>query len=208
MQLRSLLSTLILGAGAAIAQPTASPAEPPASTPQPEKHAVTVRIETSLGAMTAELDADKAPATVSNFLAYVDQTFYDSTIFHRVMPGFMIQGGGFTQQMRQKSTRPPIRNEAANGLKNDRGTLAMARTGDPDSATSQFFINHRDNRSLNRPSPDGFGYAVFGRLTDGLDVLDKIAAVPTGSAGGHRDVPLQPVVILSIRRHDAAAPAP
>lgn len=162
----------------------------------------TVLIETSLGTMTAALDDEKAPVTVANFLSYVDKGFYNGTIFHRVIPDFMIQGGGFEPTMRQKPTDAPIKNEAANGLANDRGTLAMARTSIVDSATSQFFINHRDNAFLNHraPTPQGFGYAVFGKLTAGLDVLDKIASVATGSVGPYDDVPREPVVILSIRR--------
>lgn len=162
----------------------------------------TVLIETSLGTMTAALDDEKAPVTVANFLAYVDKGFYNGTIFHRVIPDFMIQGGGFEPDMRQKPTDAPIKNEAANGLANNRGTLAMARTSIVDSATSQFFINHRDNAFLNyrAPTSAGFGYAVFGKLTAGLDVLDKIAAVATHNVGPHGDVPREPVVILSIRR--------
>ena len=161
-----------------------------------------VTIETSLGTMKAELYEDKAPATVANFLAYVDEDFYDGTVFHRVIPGFMIQGGGFTPGMEQKPTKPPIKNEARNGLKNQRGTLAMARTGVVDSATSQFFVNHRDNGFLDftAPTAQGWGYAVFGKLTEGLDVLDKIAAVPTGRVGWYDDVPKSPVVILSVKR--------
>ena len=161
-----------------------------------------VTIETSLGTMKASLDEEKAPLTVANFLRYVDAGFYDGTIFHRVIPNFMIQGGGFTPDMRQKPTQTPVKNEAANGLRNDRGTLAMARTMVVDSATSQFFINHRDNDFLNfrASNPQGFGYAVFGKLTEGLDVLDRIAAVPTGNVGPHGDVPREPVVIVSIRR--------
>ena len=161
-----------------------------------------VTIETSLGTMKAELYEDKAPATVANFLAYVDEGFYDGTVFHRVIPGFMIQGGGFTPGMEQKPTKPPIKNEARNGLKNQRGTLAMARTSVVDSATSQFFVNHRDNGFLDftAPTAQGWGYAVFGKLTEGLDVLDKIAAVPTGRVGWYDDVPKSPVVILSVKR--------
>jgi len=161
-----------------------------------------VTIETSLGTMKAELYEDKAPATVANFLAYVDEGFYDGTVFHRVIPGFMIQGGGFTPGMEQKPTKPPIKNEARNGLKNRRGTLAMARTGVVDSATSQFFVNHKDNGFLDftAPTAQGWGYAVFGKLTEGLDILDKIAAVPTGRVGWYDDVPKSPVVILSVKR--------
>ena len=161
-----------------------------------------ITIETSLGTMKADLDEAKAPLTVANFLRYVDAGFYDGTIFHRVIPDFMIQGGGFTPDMRQKATQAPVKNEAANGLRNERGTLAMARTMVVDSATSQFFINHRDNAFLDFRSstPQGFGYAVFGKLAEGLDVLDRIAAVPTGNAGPHQNVPREPVVIVSIRR--------
>ena len=161
-----------------------------------------VLLSTSLGDITIELDAEKAPATVVNFLSYVDEQFYDGTIFHRVIKGFMIQGGGFTADMAQKRTKAPIKNEANNGLKNTRGTIAMARTSIVDSATAQFFINSVDNDFLNfrAPTPDGYGYAVFGKVTAGLDVVDKISAARTGIAHGMRDVPLQPVVIKSIRR--------
>ena len=161
-----------------------------------------IRIETSKGVMTAELYEDKAPETVKNFLAYVDDHHYDGTIFHRVIRGFMIQGGGFTVDMRQKDTRDPIRNEAKNGLANDRGTLAMARTQIVDSATCQFFINHADNDFLNYKSStvQGYGYCVFGKLTDGFDVLDAIATVPTGRMGYFADGPTDPVLILSITR--------
>ncbi len=154
-----------------------------------------LEIETSLGTMVAELDPEKAPESVKNFLQYVDDKYYDGTIFHRVMKDFMIQGGGFTINMTRKPTRESVQNEAKNGLKNKRGTLAMARTSDPHSATGQFFINHRDNAFLDYPGQDGWGYAVFGKLTSGNSVLDKIAAVKTGSG----DVPVEPVVITSIR---------
>lgn len=161
-----------------------------------------IKIETSKGAMTAELYEDKAPVTVENFLKYVDGKHYDGTIFHRVIKNFMIQGGGFTPDMNQKSTLAPIRNEAKNGLRNDRGTLAMARTQVVDSATCQFFINHRDNDFLNYTSStvQGYGYCVFGKVTDGLDVLDAIAEVRTGNVGYYGDVPIEPVVIISIKR--------
>jgi len=158
-----------------------------------------VVLNTSLGEIKLELDAEKAPVTVKNFLAYVDGGFYDGTVFHRVIPGFMIQGGGMTADMGQKQTRAPIENEADNGLKNDRGTVAMARTADKDSATSQFFINLKDNEFLNHGARD-FGYAVFGRVVEGMDVVDKIAAVPTGSKGMHQNVPAEPVLIKSARR--------
>ncbi len=161
----------------------------------------TVEMQTTLGAMTIELDAQAAPITVKNFLEYVNDGFYAGTIFHRVISGFMIQGGGMTRDMKEKSNNDPIVNEAANGLKNLRGTLAMARTSDPDSATSQFFINHKDNDFLDYKGPqrDRIGYAVFGKVTQGLDVLDKIAAVKTKSAGCHDDVPAEPVEILSVK---------
>ena len=156
-----------------------------------------VLMETSLGNIELELDAEKAPITVENFLAYIEEGFYDGTIFHRVIPDFMIQGGGFTADMSQKGTRDPIKIEADNGLKNDRGTIAMARTQIPDSATAQFFINHKDNGFLNHRSPDiqGWGYAVFGKVTEGMDVVDSIAAVSTGNAAGHADVPVESITI-------------
>ena len=159
-------------------------------------------IETSEGTIQAELDDEKAPVTVDNFLGYVDDGHYDGTIFHRVIPNFMIQGGGMTPEMSPKPTKAPIQNEAGNGLTNQRGALAMARTSVVDSATSQFFINTADNDFLNHrgETPDAFGYAVFGRVTDGLDVVDKIEKVPTGRSGQHDDVPATPVVIQSIKR--------
>ena len=159
-----------------------------------------VVIETSLGTITAELDRAKAPLSVENFLQYVTDGHYNGTIFHRVIKGFMIQGGGFTTDMQQKPTRDQIKNEATNGLTNDRGTLAMARTNDVDSATSQFFINTVNNTALNNrgTSPAAYGYAVFGKVTAGMDVLDKIEDVATGTRGPFRDVPDTPVEILSI----------
>ncbi len=178
-------------------------AAPISETPkQPEKTMVKVIIETSLGKMTAELYEDKAPLTVTNFLSYVDSGFYDGTIFHRVIKGFMIQGGGFDETMTQKPTKAPVKNEAANGLKNERGTLAMARTMVVDSATSQFFINHKDNAFLDfrAPTPQGYGYAVFGKVTEGLEVLDAIAGVKTGRVGYYDDVPVEPVKIVSVKR--------
>ena len=158
-----------------------------------------VILDTSLGKIKLELDAEKAPITVENFLAYVDDGFYDGTVFHRVIPGFMIQGGGMTADMGQKQTRGPIQNEADNGLENGRGTVAMARTAAKDSATSQFFINLKDNAFLNHGARD-FGYAVFGRVVEGMDVVDKIAAVPTANSGMHQNVPVEPVLIKSARR--------
>jgi peptidyl-prolyl cis-trans isomerase A (cyclophilin A) len=159
----------------------------------------TVVMSTSMGDMEIELYADKAPISVSNFLAYVDKKFYDGTVFHRVIPNFMIQGGGFNASLKQVPTGAPIKNEADNGLKNDRGTLAMARTMQVDSATAQFFINVKNNDFLNHGGRD-FGYAVFARVTSGLDVADKIAAVPTTTQGGNENVPATPVVIKTIRR--------
>ncbi len=160
-----------------------------------------VLMTTSLGEVRMEIFLDQAPATAKNFLDYVNDKFYDGLIFHRVIPGFMIQGGGFDEQMRQKQPKAPIKNEAANGLKNDTGTLAMARTSVVDSATCQFFINVKNNDFLNHqnPSPQGFGYAVFGRVTEGMEVVQKIERVKTGNRGMQQDVPVESVVIQSMR---------
>lgn len=152
--------------------------------------------ETNHGTMKIEVYPDKAPVTVENFLKYVDDGFYNGTIFHRVIPGFVIQGGGFDAQMAQKETRAPIKNEADNGLNNERGTLSMARTQVKDSATSQFFVNLQDNDVLDHGARD-FGYAVFAKVVEGLDVVDKIAGVATGNHGPHGDVPVEPVIIES-----------
>jgi peptidyl-prolyl cis-trans isomerase A (cyclophilin A) len=157
-----------------------------------------VLVDTSLGKIKIELFAKEAPLSVKNFLDYAKKGFYSGTLFHRVMDGFMIQGGGFSSEFQPKPTGAPIRNEADNGLKNDRGTIAMARTGAPDSATSQFFINVVNNEGLNRPNPDGFGYAVFGRVIEGMDVVDKIKRVKTGVKMGMPNVPETPVVIKSV----------
>ena len=158
-----------------------------------------VEIKTSAGTITAELYADKAPKTVENFLTYVKAGFYSNTIFHRVMPGFMIQGGGFTKDMNEKPTRPPLQHEGAACGTNEAGTLAMARTGDPNSATSQFFINVVNNARLNYTlPPQGWGYCAFGKVTSGMDIAQKIVAVPTKSAGQHQNVPVDPIVIESI----------
>ena len=159
-----------------------------------------VTIATTVGQITLELDAYNAPKTVENFLAYASSGFYDGTIFHRVINNFMIQGGGFTTDMEQKPTQAPVDNEANNGLKNERGTIAMARTQDPHSATAQFFINVQDNDFLNHTGENmqGWGYTVFGKITQGEDVLDKIRCVQTGSQGGHQDVPTEPIIIDSI----------
>ena len=156
-----------------------------------------VKLATSAGDILVELDQAKAPQTVENFLQYVKDKHYDGTVFHRVIDGFMIQGGGFTADMQQKPTRAPIPLEASNGLKNDRYTIAMARTGNPNSATSQFFINVKNNDSLNAPNPDGYGYTVFGRVVAGTEVVDKIRAVQTGNKGGMQNVPLEPIIIKS-----------
>ncbi len=159
-----------------------------------------VLIKTSQGDITLELDAEHAPLSTENFLNYVQDGHYDGTIFHRVIAGFMIQGGGFGEDFRQKATREPIKNEASNGLHNQRGTVAMARTQIVDSATSQFFINVVDNDFLDHQdaTPSGYGYAVFGKVVEGMDTVEKIRKVPTGAWGGHRDVPVEPVVIESV----------
>lgn len=169
---------------------------------------IKVQLDTNMGAIVLELDADKAPRTVANFLQYVDDGFYTNTIFHRVIDGFMIQGGGFTPQFQKKDTRAPIMNEASNGLKNLRGTIAMARTYDPHSATAQFFINVADNAFLDHTSqsPQGWGYCVFGKVVAGMDVVDKIRQIPTIGAGPFRkDVPRQSVVITAAKRLAPAA---
>lgn len=179
--LKLLLATLVLATAT-----SALSAEPPR-----------VRLETTLGTIEVELDPVNAPVSTDNFLTYVRDGFYDGLIFHRVIANFMIQGGGFTEKMEKRETRAPIKNEATNGLRNDRGTLAMARTGVVDSATAQFFINVVDNAFLNHRStnPRDYGYAVFGRVTSGMDVVDRIRAVPTTTVGGLRDFPREPVVI-------------
>ena len=181
----ALLVTLALGAAVA---------------PAAEKNPL-VLIETSMGTIKAELFADKAPLSVKNFLDYANSGYYKDTIFHRVIPGFMAQGGGLTANLQPKpGNKPPIKNEAGNGLKNDRGTLAMARTGNPDSATSQFFINVVNNDGLNRPNPDGFGYAVFGRVIEGMEVVDKIVSAPQKRQNmAFQNVPETPIVIKSVK---------
>ncbi len=158
-----------------------------------------VKLNTNFGSITLELDAEKAPITVANFLQYVESGFYTNVVFHRVIPGFMIQGGGFDTDMKQKPTNPVIKNEADNGLKNDKYTIAMARTPSPDSASSQFFINGADNEFLNFTSPtsQGWGYCVFGKVVEGTEVIDKISQVKTGSRSGHQDVPVENVIIES-----------
>lgn len=158
-----------------------------------------VELKTSQGVIVLELDAQKAPKTTENFLQYVKDGFYNGTVFHRVIDSFMIQGGGFTADMKQKNPRAPIQNEAKNGLRNVTGSIAMARTGDPHSASAQFFINLANNPSLDYPSRDGWGYAAFGMVVQGLDVVQKIGKVATGNAAGHQNVPTTPIVIESAR---------
>jgi peptidyl-prolyl cis-trans isomerase A (cyclophilin A) len=162
-----------------------------------------IRFETSHGDFTIELYEEDAPQTVANFLRYVDEGFFEGTIFHRIVPGFVIQGGGLTSDLSQKKTNPPVKNEAGNGVRNQRGTLSMARTDEIHSATSQFFVNLADNDFLDQ-RPGQYGYAVFGHVTEGMDVIDKIAKLPTGKRKGHSDVPTQDVVIKSARRLDSA----
>ena len=161
--------------------------------------ATSVQFQTSVGDFVIELNAEKAPKTVENFLQYVNDKHYEGTIFHRVIDGFVVQGGGFTAAMAQKPTRGPIALEASNGLRNDRGTIAMARSGNPNSATSQFFINVVDNAGLNAPQPDGFGYAVFGKVSSGMETIDKIRTLPTGNKAGMQNVPLTPITINAVR---------
>jgi peptidyl-prolyl cis-trans isomerase A (cyclophilin A) len=187
---RALLVVLLAGAFVAFSGATASAANPK------------VLMKTSKGDITIELYQDKAPITVRNFLSYVDAKFYDGTVFHRVIKNFMIQGGGMTADLQEKPTGPPIKNEAANGLKNERGTIAMARTSVIDSATSQFFINHKDNLFLDHKdnSAEGFGYCVFGKVITGMDVVDAIANSPTTTAQGMGDVPRQTITILSVQK--------
>ena len=181
---------------------SAAAADQPAKSANPN-----VRMTTSLGVVEIELDAVKAPKTVANFLGYVDKGFYNGTIFHRVIPGFMIQGGGMTAGMKEKPTGAKIQNEADNGLKNLTGTLAMARTNDPHSASAQFFINTVDNASLDHrgKNPQGWGYAVFGKVTKGMDVVKKIEAVQTSNAGMHQNVPVKDVVITKMEVIKGAA---
>jgi cyclophilin family peptidyl-prolyl cis-trans isomerase len=179
-RLLALLALSALGTGALAADPR-------------------VELKTNHGPIVIELNEAKAPKTVANFLQYVKDGHYNGTVFHRVIDGFMVQGGGFDRDMKQKKTRAPIENEAANGLKNDYGTIAMARTPDPHSASAQFFINVKSNDFLNyrEPTPQGYGYTVFGKVVSGMDIVDKIAKVPTGNAGPHQNVPRDPVVIES-----------
>jgi len=199
VHLTACLMALISVAGAQTSTPPEKVSQTKTTT-QTQETSPMVLIKTSQGDIKVELFADKAPITVKNFLQYVDDKFYNGTIFHRVMNGFMIQGGGFTKDFQQKTPRASIKNEAANGLKNDRGTLAMARTSDPDSASCQFFVNVVNNAGLNRPSPDGAGYCVFGKVVDGMDVVDKIKVVPTGTRGYFENVPTQTIEIIEVTR--------
>jgi peptidyl-prolyl cis-trans isomerase A (cyclophilin A) len=185
---RRQLGTLLATATLAVAM---APLNALAQTAAPK-----VRVTTSMGDIVLELYPDKAPKTVDNFLQYVRDKHYNDTVFHRVMDGFMVQGGGFTVDFEQKATRAPIPLEAQNGVKNDRGTIAMARTANPNSATAQFFINVVDNAMLNAPNPDGYGYTVFGKVIQGMDVVDKIKTVPVGNKGPHQNVPKTPITIL------------
>ena len=197
--MRSILTVSLVSSVALMAVAT----EACAQASRPEKGTPKVELQTSMGNIVVELDSAKAPKSVENFLKYVDAKQYDGTIFHRVISNFMIQGGGFTPDMRKKETRAPIMNEADNGLKNLRGTIAMARTGDPHSATAQFFINVTNNSFLNHRSKDarGWGYTVFGRVVSGMDVVDKIRNAPTGAKGPFRkDAPQQDITILKARR--------
>jgi cyclophilin family peptidyl-prolyl cis-trans isomerase len=193
MRFWSILTTFVVTAASVTAQ---------AGEKKVDENKPVVVMETSEGTIKIELWREKAPITVENFLKYVDEKFYDGTIFHRVIKGFMIQGGGFTPDMKQKKTHEPIRNEAFSGLKNERGTIAMARTNVVDSATAQFFINHADNDFLNHRNrtPEGFGYAVFGKVIEGMDVVDKIAEKETRTVENFSDVPAESVIIESIRR--------
>ena len=194
------LTSIALTAMFSIASPVhaQTPAASAAAAPAADAQAAPrVKLVTSMGDIVLELNPAKAPKTVANFLQYVQDKHYDGTVFHRVIDGFMVQGGGFTADMAQKPTRAPVALEAANGLKNDTYTVAMARTGNPDSATAQFFINVKDNTMLNAPKPDGHGYAVFGKVVEGKSVVDKIRTVPTGNKGGMQDVPTTPVTITT-----------
>ena len=182
----TLFAGLTLGGAVVAAAPTA-PLDP---TPH-------VALKTSMGEIVLELDQEKAPKSVANFLQYVKSGYYKGTVFHRVIDGFMIQGGGFDKNMKQKATKAPVRNEAQNGLQNVTYSIAMARTGDPHSATAQFFINVGNNGALDYPGRDGFGYTVFGKVVSGMDVVDKIKAVPVADKGPHQNVPVTPVVIES-----------
>ncbi|GMQ87828.1 MAG: peptidylprolyl isomerase [Gammaproteobacteria bacterium] len=195
-----ILNRFILAMLLCILPFAAGAAEPPAT----GDSTVTVRMQTNKGTIVLELDAEKAPATVANFVEYARSGFYDGTVFHRVIPRFMIQGGGFEPGMTQKTVKDTIKNEADNGLKNDLGTIAMARTSDPHSATAQFFINTKDNSFLNHsaPTPQGWGYCVFGKVVEGMDVVQEIEKVSTGTHAGHQDVPDEDVIIEKVTVED------
>jgi peptidyl-prolyl cis-trans isomerase A (cyclophilin A) len=201
-----LALALVFGQAAAPGTPPVAPAEVKPAPTGPFVALDVAQGRTVFGTITIALKPDKAPISVKNFLAYVRSGHYEGTVFHRVMQGFMIQGGGFTPELEEKPTQAPIRNEARNGLRNSRGTVAMARTADPDSATSQFFINLKDNHMLDF-GIGGAGYAVFGEVIEGMDVADKVAALPTTSRGPHQNVPLMAVVIKKAREVEAPAPA-
>ncbi len=200
MSTRRIFLSIGLCLGLSFIWPATAPASSTTTNPQGKSSMSTnprVKLETNMGDIVIELDAAKAPKTAANFLDYVKDGFYNGTVFHRVMDGFMIQGGGFEPGLKQKPTKAPIDNEANNGLKNDKYTIAMARTNDPHSATAQFFINVADNDFLNHTAPtsNGWGYAVFGKVTSGMDVVDKIKGVKTGNSGFHQNVPAQDVTI-------------
>ncbi len=194
----AIVAAGLVGFTAQINAQEAKPAAEVKPTP-PATATVKITLETSKGIIELELNGEKAPVSTANFVSYAKKGQYDGTIFHRVIPGFMIQGGGFTPDMAQKPTDAPIKNEASNGLKNDRGTIAMARTGDPNSATCQFFINVVDNKGLDAPNPDGYGYAVFGKVVKGMDIVDAIVGVPTGRVNGMGDVPKEAITIKSAK---------
>ena len=189
LSLAAVAAVLVLGSVSLTAQPTPTPAPAPAAKAYPR-----VALETSKGKIVVEVYPDKSPLAVANFLQYVKSGFYDGVIFHRVIPDFMVQTGGFTPDMKQKATKGQVKNESNNGLRNERGTLAMARLSEPHTASSQFFINLKDNRSLDH-SPRGWGYTVFGRVVEGMDVVDSVATVRTTTKGQHGDVPVEPVII-------------
>jgi len=191
MKLKKFISALLALLLCLVIQPSHSSTQ---ASPTKGKQTM-VKLHTNLGTITLQLDAEKAPITVKNFLEYVNSGFYSNTVFHRVIDNFMIQGGGFEAGMKQKATNAPIKNEAANGLRNDKYTIAMARTNDPHSATAQFFINTKNNAFLDNPGQDGWGYCVFGKVVEGMDVVDKIGKVKTGFRAGHQDVPEQDVII-------------
>jgi cyclophilin family peptidyl-prolyl cis-trans isomerase len=201
--LKSMVAVMMVAAQGIRAQDNkpAAPAIPdakPAENIQPLKGIVKVTLETSKGTLELELDADKAPLSVANFVNYAKKGHYDGTIFHRVIPGFMIQGGGFTADMQQKPTDKAIQCESKNGLKNTKGTLAMARTSDPHSATSQFFVNVKDNSFLDFPGQDGWGYCVFGKVTKGMEVVEAIVAAPSTTKAPHQNVPVDPITITKV----------